>query len=405
MKKYISIILSILCVLSLVGCGKKEKYEIEILVPAGSTEAFVYSDEVIRPTGNKITISAGAGLADTEVVLKPVGVKQENAYEPTYLTHGMPVKMDVEKGGWFKIGVSVQNDSDRGPIAVSVEVEGVEVRIAEKADTESSEEVAVGGDLIPMVMVEGELYLDTGYESTAEARCGVMDGEITSTVDAAEQPTKDNESNFGTGYGYQYGSQEGLIEIYMNDKWRLFATEKALASSQMLIEQETSDEIISYNGKEYLKSELCDATLQWLRLSEQERMLSSYMPPEFMIFEETWGITLSAENITSTSATIKCTQSGGNPTGELDTGSWYILENWTQENGWMEMPYIINGEIAWTQEAWIILMNNTCEWEINWEWLYGTVPNGKYRIGKEITDFRATGDYDKAVYFVEFEIE
>ena len=41
----------------------------------------------------------------------------------------MPVKMDVEKGGWFKIGVSVQNDSDRGPIAVSVEVEGVEVRI------------------------------------------------------------------------------------------------------------------------------------------------------------------------------------------------------------------------------------------------------------------------------------
>ena len=143
MKKYISIILSILCVLSLVGCGKKEKYEIEILVPAGSTEAFVYSDEVIRPTGNKITISAGAGLADTEVVLKPVGVKQENAYEPTYLTHGMPVKMDVEKGGWFKIGVSVQNDSDRGPIAVSVEVGGVEVRIAEKADTESSEEVAV----------------------------------------------------------------------------------------------------------------------------------------------------------------------------------------------------------------------------------------------------------------------
>ena len=30
---------------------------------------------------------------------------------------------------------------------------------------------------------------------------------------------------------------------------------------------------------------------------------------------------------------------------------------------------------------------------------------GKYRIGKEITDFRVTGDYDDAVYFVEFEIE
>lgn len=135
MKKYIPITLSIICLLLLVGCGKKEKHEIEILVPAGSSEAFVYSDEEIRPTRNEITIWAGAGLADTEVVLKPVEIKQENAYDPTYLptylTHGMPIKMDVEKGGWFKIGVSVQNDSDRGLIAVSVEVEGVEVRIAE----------------------------------------------------------------------------------------------------------------------------------------------------------------------------------------------------------------------------------------------------------------------------------
>lgn len=121
--------------------------------------------------------------------------------------------------------------------------------------------------------------------------------------------------------------------------------------------------------------------------------------------EETWGITLTAENITSTSITIKCTQSGGEPTGELHTGSWYILENWTQEDGWKEMPYVIDGEIGWTQEAWIIPMNDTHEWEVNWEWLYGAASKGKYRIGKEITDFRAAGDYDNVVYFVEFEIE
>ena len=74
-------------------------------------------------------------------------------------------------------------------------------------------------DLIPMVMVNGELYIDTGHESTVEARCGVMDGEITSEVDGSEKPTKDNQSNFGTGYGYQYGSQEGIIDININEKW------------------------------------------------------------------------------------------------------------------------------------------------------------------------------------------
>lgn len=128
MRRYIAFLLSILCVLSLAGCGRNTTHEIKIRVPAGSTEAFVYSDEEISPLGHKITIYSGEGLGDTEVVLLTVHVKEENAYEPTYLTPGMPVKMDVEKGAWFKIGVSVQNPTDTDKI-VSVEVKGVHVRI------------------------------------------------------------------------------------------------------------------------------------------------------------------------------------------------------------------------------------------------------------------------------------
>lgn len=396
MKKYILIILSIIIAIAFVGCGKKEKYEIEILVPAGSTEEFVYSDAEIRPVGNKITIWSGAGLGDTEVILRPVNENVETGYVEEYLTHGVPVKFDTGnvKDEWFKIGVSVQNDSDRVPIAVSVEVEGVEVRIAESEQW----------DLVPMVMVKGELYLDTGIESAMKERCGVMDGEITSKVDGSKQPTEDNQSNFGTGYGYQYGSQEGTIEIYMNEKWWIFATEEVREKLQFP-ENANAEEIITYNGKEYKKSELSNATLHWLELSEEERMFSSYLPPEFLVFEESWGITLTAENVTPSGMIIRCTQSGGEPTGELDTGSWYILENWTQENGWKEMPYVIDGEFAWTSEGWTIPMNTSCEWEVNWEWLYGKIPAGKYRVGKEIMDFRGPGDFDKAVYYAEFEIE
>ena len=153
---------------------------------------------------------------------------------------------------------------------------------------------------------------------------------------------------------------------------------------------------------DFVQSELCDATLQWLDLSEQDRLLSSYFPPEFMIFEERWGITLTAENITPTGFVIKCVQSGGKPTGELQTGSWYILETWTQEYGWQEAPCF--AEVCWTEEALLIVKDSVTEWEVNWEWLYGKLPEGKYRVGKEITDFRATGDYDTAIYYAEFEI-
>lgn len=76
-------------------------------------------------------------------------------------------------------------------------------------------------DLIPMLMVDGKLYYDTGEESDIKGRCGVMDGEITSTVDGSEIPTKDNQSNFGEGYGYQFVSQNS-IDVYMNEKWIRF---------------------------------------------------------------------------------------------------------------------------------------------------------------------------------------
>ena len=73
-------------------------------------------------------IYSGEGLGDTEVVLKPISVKEENAYEPTYITHGLPVEMDVEKGAWFKVGINMRNNTDTDKV-VYVEVEGVEVRI------------------------------------------------------------------------------------------------------------------------------------------------------------------------------------------------------------------------------------------------------------------------------------
>ena len=128
MKRCFVLILLSIFLLPLIACSKGDKYEIEITVPAGSQEAFVYSEEEIMATGNQITIWSGAGLGDTEVILKPVDETVETGYVAEYLTHGMPVKLDAVKDEWFQVGVAVQNDSDRGPIAVSVEVEGVEVR-------------------------------------------------------------------------------------------------------------------------------------------------------------------------------------------------------------------------------------------------------------------------------------
>lgn len=132
-------------------------------------------------------------------------------------------------------------------------------------------------DMIPMVMVDGELYLDTGHESTVKGRCGLMDGEITSTVDGSEKPTENNQSNFGIGFGYQYGSQEGTIEIYMNEKWWIYATEEVRQELQF-----PTENTVSFHDKTFNKSDLSQETLEWLdwynSLTEEEQLSIDHIP-------------------------------------------------------------------------------------------------------------------------------
>lgn len=126
--KNIILTTTLIVVLALAGCSNSETYKIRITVPAGSTEAFIYSDEEIKATGNKIKICSGEGLGDTEVLLSPVNENVETGYVATYLTPGMPIEFDSVKDEWFKIGIAMQNETDTEKI-VYVEVEGVEVRI------------------------------------------------------------------------------------------------------------------------------------------------------------------------------------------------------------------------------------------------------------------------------------
>ncbi len=129
MKKKLIIVISVVVVIA-VAVGvylynkRQTSFDVSITVPAGSQEDFVYSDEIICPIRDKITIWAGENLGDTTVVLLPVKVKEKTAYEPTYLTHGMPVKIDVEKDAWYKVGISMQNTGTED-IEEYVTVDGV----------------------------------------------------------------------------------------------------------------------------------------------------------------------------------------------------------------------------------------------------------------------------------------
>ena len=74
------------------------------------------------------------------------------------------------------------------------------------------------------VCIDGILYYDTGAVSDAETRRAILDGVITDTTDADALPTEDGQSNFGTGYGYQFAA-DGTVEVEIDGEYVIFAAE------------------------------------------------------------------------------------------------------------------------------------------------------------------------------------
>ena len=127
--------------------------------------------------------------------------------------------------------------------------------------------------------------------------------------------------------------------------------------------------------------------------------------PGDLHMEPDWGITLTAEDVSPTGLTLVCAQSGGQLTGEPYTGSYYLLELRSGET-WTAVEMLPQEHtVAWTLAAWGVPVEGETEWEVDWQWLYGELPAGAYRIGKEFMDFRGSGDFDEAMFYAEFEIE
>ncbi len=126
------------------------------------------------------------------------------------------------------------------------------------------------------------------------------------------------------------------------------------------------------------------------------------MPP---MPTDPFGVVLSVKDVTPTGLTLICTQSGGSPTGELQTTSTFRLQQKVFDNWVYRATLLEEGEVYnWPDASYVIPKDGSCEITLAWEDLYGTLPAGSYRLAKAITDVRGEGDADAFTYFVEFDI-
>ena len=137
----------------------------------------------------------------------------------------------------------------------------------------------------------------------------------------------------------------------------------------------------------------------------EEPITGSKPADDKILSESPIELTMLVEDVTPVGAKLMFTHTDSSSLKNFQTGSWYQLEK--EVNGeWQELDYVLtNSEIAWTDEAWIINKDSETEFEENWEWLYGKLETGKYRITKEVMDLKMTGDYDTYTLTAQFVLE
>lgn len=207
--------------------------------------------------------------------------------------------------------------------------------------TEQSGVISV--DNVRKVMIDGKLYVDTGETNNNMPRCGVMDGQITSSVDPDENPSQDGQSNFGADWYYQFGSRNNRIEVSMDGNWYIFA----------------------YNENN---------------------------------FE---GVAMEVVQNTNTSATVEIT----NETDKtVIFGEEYKLEQFNEETQeWQSVEY--KKDPVFIEIAIVANKGETTIWNVDWSDLYGKLAKGQYRLVKEIMDSWDSGDSTKYVLSAEFIVE
>ncbi len=270
---------------------------------------------------------------------------------------------------------------------------------------------------VRMIKVDGKLYYDSGRVSEVKGRCGTLDGELKCAGKIYEIPQNDNECNFEGAEGYQ-NTTSITKEVPIDNKWVIF---KLFDDPEMdmsdfkycfylrgrLPNAKKDSELVALTEDKNYDFEDYENMFLSMLSSRHNAVETNAKRAAFRLYGDTdkWGISLTAKDITSKGLTLVIEQFGGKPTGELQTGEAFSLEAVNDKGDWSPVATNPLIDYAWDSIAYGIRNNDITELKTEWKWLYGELPDGYYRLKKEITDFRDAGDFDKEVYELYFTIE
>ena len=109
-------------------------------------------------------------------------------------------------------------------------------------------------------------------------------------------------------------------------------------------------------------------------------------------------MTIKEGTLTKTGATVVITDVSGK---KNVYGEEYRIDK-LQNGKWKELEVIVEGNYGWNLIGYYVDEDNTLELEHNWEWLYGELEIGEYRLVKNTSE---SGDSTNHYFSVQFTID
>lgn len=369
---------------------KSRYYDITVKIPAGSESDTVwYSDEEVSPKGNTLKLDTGNFYRGV-LILQAVEGSTDVVEQTAQLQSNTPVTFQVQPGVWYRVGLRINLKIGNGDIFMKVRAKNAEVRIA--SEDNSIEQAAM--------------------EREAQARAEQEEAEKREVAERERRLLQDGlEENLGIEY--EYVGDSYIVEgdmVFAYKKELTGRTPNAAYDTKYIVLTNNDDitfeqvdrSFYSSNSADFLKDTI---VIGMHLIDEQGNIVSMTDIPAFDRGEvdNPIGLRMYAKDVTPIGCTLVFSQTGGNVTGELQTGQRYEIQVRNAHGEWIDNSSK-DVEIAWDDIAYLISNDDTTKMDLNWEYLYGRLNDGHYRIVKRVMDYRAPGDYDEYDICAEFDI-
>lgn len=176
----------------------------------------------------------------------------------------------------------------------------------------------------------------------------------------------DTIANSDATIGYYDGSSNWTYVTFSGDKEKIVA----LAMDADAWDSSNMEEALSIlDSLEFNQEELSGAICEY---SEES-------------FIEEYSLAVSAKNITSSGATIVFERTDPSITDELTFGEEFSIDKKVNDE-WLEAEIVVEGDYGFHQVAHTIAIDEPTEYELDWEWLYGCLEPGEYRINLKVEE-------------------